>query len=254
MQPGALTGYVDVAQIVLYAFWLFFAGLIFYLLRENKREGYPMVSDRPNVVVQGWPPVPSPKTFLMPHGPAMVVPRVEAPEILNAVPTASFPGAPFQPLGDPMLAGMGPGAYANRLDEPDMAWDDGLPKIVPLRSAPAFFLAWEDPAVIGYDVVGLDGVVAGTVVDAWIDRSEVVIRYLEVEVVGGKRVLIPMNFLSIHAKTRCIKTGFITGAQFATVPVTKHPETVTFLEEDKIMAYYGGGMLYARAGRADPLL
>ena len=34
-------GYIDIAQVVLYAFWIFFAGLIFYLHRENKREGYP---------------------------------------------------------------------------------------------------------------------------------------------------------------------------------------------------------------------
>ena len=39
-----ITSYIDVAQFALYAFWLFFAGLIFYLLRENKREGYPLVA------------------------------------------------------------------------------------------------------------------------------------------------------------------------------------------------------------------
>ena len=40
MQTGAITGYIDVAQLVLYAFWFFFAGLIWYLRREDKREGY----------------------------------------------------------------------------------------------------------------------------------------------------------------------------------------------------------------------
>ena len=33
MPRGEITGYVDVAQVVLYAFWLFFAGLVFYLRR-----------------------------------------------------------------------------------------------------------------------------------------------------------------------------------------------------------------------------
>ena len=42
MSTGAITQYIDVAQLVLYAFWIFFAGLIFYLHRENKREGYPL--------------------------------------------------------------------------------------------------------------------------------------------------------------------------------------------------------------------
>ena len=31
-------GNVDLAQISLYAFWLFFAGLVIYLQRENMRE------------------------------------------------------------------------------------------------------------------------------------------------------------------------------------------------------------------------
>ena len=57
MATGAITGYIDVAQVVLYAFWIFFAGLIFYLRREDKREGYPLVSDRSDrVEVQGFPP------------------------------------------------------------------------------------------------------------------------------------------------------------------------------------------------------
>ena len=46
----------------------------------------------------------------------------------------------------------------------------------------------------------------------------------------------------------------ILGSQFANVPATKDPVTVTFLEEEKIMAYYGGGLFYARAGRTDPVL
>ena len=254
MQPGALTGYIDVAQLVLYVFWLFFAGLIYYLLRENKREGYPCITDLKNVRVEGFPGIPSPKTFLMPGGHVVYSPRHEEPEIINAVPASNFPGAPYVPLGDPMLSGMGPGAWARRQDVPDLAWDDQLPKIVPLRAAPAFFLAWEDPAIHGYEVVGLDGVVAGRVVDSWIDRSEVVVRYLEVELADAKRVLLPMNYLSIDAKAQVISTDFITGAQFSTCPTTREPEIVTLLEEDKIMAYYSGGTMYAKAERGDPLL
>ncbi len=68
MQTGALTSYIDVAQLTLYAFWLFFAGLVYYLLRENKREGYPMIGDRPGTHPEGWPGVPPPKTFLLADG------------------------------------------------------------------------------------------------------------------------------------------------------------------------------------------
>ena len=53
---AALTQYVDVAQVVLYAFWVFLAGIIIYLHREDKREGYPLESERSaNITVQGWP-------------------------------------------------------------------------------------------------------------------------------------------------------------------------------------------------------
>ena len=31
MTTGAITGYIDVAQLVLYAFWIFFIGRVIYL-------------------------------------------------------------------------------------------------------------------------------------------------------------------------------------------------------------------------------
>ena len=54
--------YIDFAQITVYLFWFFFAGLILYLRREDKREGYPLDSDRRGVVVEGWPAVPKGKS------------------------------------------------------------------------------------------------------------------------------------------------------------------------------------------------
>ncbi len=257
-EVGAITGYIDVAQIVLYVFWAFFAGLIYYLHREDKREGYPLISDRsPYITVQGFPEIPSPKVFLTQHG-AIYAPRKEGVDVVNGTPTSRWPGSPLVPNGDPMLAAVGPGSYAQRrADFPDYTFDDNLPKIVPLRSVPEFFLAWEDPNVMGMTVFGTDDVQAGTVVDAWVDRSEVVIRYVEVELLNpgaAKTVLMPMNFFSINAKKRTIRTGFITAAQFSTVPTTKEATTITLLEEEKIMGYFGGGMLYARPGRTEPLL
>ena len=52
MQTGAITSHIDVAQVALYAFWIFFAGLIFYLRSEDKREGYPLQSDRSDRIPQ----------------------------------------------------------------------------------------------------------------------------------------------------------------------------------------------------------
>jgi photosynthetic reaction center H subunit len=254
MQTGALGSYLDVAQIVLYAFWIFFAGLIYYLHRENKREGYPLESDRGNarVPIQGFPAMPAPKTFLLPHGGTAIVPsgRTDRREI-KALPTSPAPGSPLEPTGNPMLDGVGPAAYAERADTPDLTYE-GDPKIVPLRAAADHYLAHSDPDPRGMPVLGADGATAGTVRDAWVDRSEALVRYLEVEVAGGRRVLLPINFARI--RNGRVSVSAILARQFVDVPATQHPEQVTLLEEDRICAYYGGGTLYAEPSRAEPLL
>jgi hypothetical protein len=77
MPSTGITDHFDIAFISLYVFWLFFAGLVFYLHRESKREGYPLVSDRPKRIrVVGFPDLPPPKTFLTADGHAITVPRV----------------------------------------------------------------------------------------------------------------------------------------------------------------------------------
>jgi photosynthetic reaction center H subunit len=257
MQTGAITSYIDVAQLVLYAFWIFFAGLIYYLHRENKREGYPLESDRSGgrVAVRGFPDVPKAKTFLLPHGGTATAPSGKADtREIRAKPIGPWPGAPLVPTGDPMLDGVGPGAYAQRADTPDLTID-GAPKIVPMRVATDFWLAEEDPDPRGMAVVGADGATGGTVRDIWVDRSEVVIRYLEVEApaTGGARcVLLPMNFARV--KGGKVKVQAVLGKHFAQVPGTKHADQITLLEEERIMAYYGAGTLYAWPSRGEPLL
>lgn len=254
MTTGAITGYIDVAQITLYAFWIFFAGLIYYLVQENKREGYPLESDRSgSIEVQGWPPIPEPKTFLLQDGTIVSAPNYRvSDQVLKAAPGGNFPGAPLEPTGDkPMLDGVGPGAWANRADKPDLTFTKEL-RIVPLRSAPDFGVASQDTDPRGLPVLGADGVSGGTVVDVWVDRSEVMFRYLEVEVVGGRHVLLPINFTRIGQ--RSIKVRSILGGQFVDVPGIRLPDQVTLLEEEKIMAYYGAGTMYATPDRQEPLL
>lgn len=63
--------YIDLPTILIYLFWIFFAGLILYLHGENKREGYPLVSDRKGITVQGFPPIPAPRPPRAKH-PALV--------------------------------------------------------------------------------------------------------------------------------------------------------------------------------------
>ena len=136
MGTGAITSHIDVAQVALYSFWVFFAGLIYYLRREDKREGYPLVSDRSDQVrIPGFPQAPPPKTFYLRNGTTVTAPRREDVEpAFNAVPVAAWPGAPMHPVGNAMLSGAGPAASALRADMVDRTFDDEA-RVVPLRIA-----------------------------------------------------------------------------------------------------------------------
>ena len=182
----------------------------------------------------------------------------------NARPVDSSFGAPLEPIGNPLTAGIGPGAWANRSDRPDLTIK-GAARIVPMRVATDFFVAHEDPDPRGLAVHGMDDVVAGTVVDLWVDRSEPCLRYLELELTGGGRRLIPVPFMRIprpkgwipfmsstEARTH-VQIHVLKAADFANIPQTKSPDLVTLLEEDKISAYFGAGSLYNSDMRYGPL-
>lgn len=256
-ETGAITGYIDVAQLVLYAFWIFFAGLIWYLLRENKREGYPLESDRKGTAkIVGWPLPPSPKTYKLANGHTVTVPREEAAPPLHAEPIAGFPGAPLAPTGEALLSRLGPGAYPDRDAHPDVTID-GAPKIVPMRIATGFSLAPGDPDPRGMPVIGADGVAGGTISDVWVDRSDPLLRYFEItltDAAQGRRTLIPINFAHIDTGNQQVKVKAINGAQFALAPGLANDEQVTFQEEDQCSAFFAGGLLFADPERGDPLL
>jgi photosynthetic reaction center H subunit len=257
MSTGAITNHIDVAQVVLYAFWIFFAGLIIYIRKEDKREGYPLESDRSGAIkVQGFPAMPEPKSYKLPHGGTVLKPNPNpaASRQILAEPTELWPGAPLEPTGNPMLDGVGPGAYADRADAPDLTLE-GEPKILPLRVAADFGIAAAGPDPRGMDVVGGDGVVAGVVTDAWVDRAEPQVRYYEVEVAGSKRhVLVPAGFSKVDGSRSRIVVRSIMAAQFEQVPGLRNPDQITMLEEDRVSAYYGGGTLYAEPSRMGPWL
>ena len=66
---GEIMGIFDVAQITLYVFLIFFVGLVFYLQRETRREGYPLFSEPSNKLKPGDPFfIPEAKVFKLPHG------------------------------------------------------------------------------------------------------------------------------------------------------------------------------------------
>jgi photosynthetic reaction center H subunit len=257
MQTGAITEYIDVAQLVLYAFWIFFAGLIYYLHRENKREGYPLENERPGrAPTVGFPGLPSAKIYRLADGSSVTVPRPsEIAGGASDAPSSDDAAAPDTSVGAKMRAGVGPGAYAQRRDIPDVAVD-GQPRIVPLRVAPDLGTSPQDVDPRGLPVVGSDGATGGVVRDVWVDRAEVIVRYLEVEVGtvegGGRNVLLPINFARVSR--RRVVVDSVMGGDFVGVPQTRHPDRVTLLEEERVVAYYGAGTLYASPSRAEPLL
>jgi photosynthetic reaction center H subunit len=258
METGGLTSYIDLAQIALYGFWIFFAGLIWYLHREDKREGYPLDSERSDrtggrVRVEGFPAVPSPKTFLLADGSSVQAPSAATADRrpIAASPLGHGEGAALQPTGDPMRDGVGPASYANRANVPERMID-GTPMIVPMRTLSGWRINRRDPDPKGMTVVGCDGAAAGQITDVWVDKAEPQIRYLELQLTAGGHVLVPYGFVKYSGGK--VHVNAITGAQFAHVPRTASGEQVTRLEEDKITGYYGGGTLYATPDRLGPVL
>ena len=255
---GSLTGYIDVAQIVLYAFFMFFAALIFYLRREDRREGYPLENEAAGrQKARGFLLIPTPKLFRLHPGEVVQAPNFDVdPRQLKAEKVEPWPGAPLQPVGDPMLAEIGPGAYALRADVPEQT-HDGRDLIVPMRVATNYAVAKENGDPRGMRVYGADRVVGGVVTDLWVDRGEATLRYYEVETGDERashRVLLPVNFCKVNFTGRSIAVQALLGRQFANVPTTRSPDQVTKLEEEKITAYYGAGTLYATPERSEPLI
>ena len=143
-----------------------------------------------------------------------------------------FPGAPLHPTGNPLVDAVGPAAYAERQDVADVTFD-GKTRIVPLRIEDHFEVAAEDADPRGMPVVGADGGIAGKISDIWVDRSEAIIRYYQVELEGGDQVLLPMTMARLNRSKGYVSVKSILAAHFKDVPRTRSLDQVTHLEEDE---------------------
>jgi photosynthetic reaction center H subunit len=263
-------GTFDVTALVLTAFVIFFVGLILYLRREDRREGYPLEDDATGQLepASGFFFTAKPKTFILAHGSGLLSKPNDVREtpVFSASRRANISGAPLEPVGDPMLAAVGPGAFAQRARTPDQMLHGG-PKIVPLRVAQGFSIDGVASDPRGMTVLGADQQRAGVVSDVWVDKAEYMIRYLEVELnapaagglslvgqTSGKRVLLPMTMAVIDKWRRIVKVEAILASQFSGVPALSSPDQVTLDEEERVSAYYGGGFLYATPARAEALI
>lgn len=254
----SFTPHIDVALVVLDAFFLFFLGLVLYLRREDRREGYPLEHEITGRIesVGGLLTTGLTKRFRLPFGHGIVTTPTKGREPVDiaARRTEHHAGAPLVPTGNPLVDGIGPAAFAERAKRPDIDWE-GHARIVPMSTADGFTIAIQDADPRGYSVVAADGRVAGQVVDLWIDRADRLIRYLEIALDGSeRRVLAPMFGATISRARRRVSIDAITAAQFADVPAIEAAGTITLYEEERIQAYFGGGYLYATPSRSEPYL
>lgn len=256
MPTGAITEYIDVAQLTLYVFWIFFAGLIFYLRREDTREGYPLERDvggqvrDPNFVF-----FPSPAEYVLPHGEGTVYLPNDNRDRREAKleRSAPWPGAHYVPTGNPMKDCVGPGAWAERSKHPELM-HDGSTVVQPLRKATNFGVPSLSRDPRGFEVRGADDQVAGTVVDIWLDRAEQMARHLEVELTSGKKILLPLSMGRVHLDDSIVSVRAIMASQFEGVPTLAKDDEITIDEEERIQAYYGGGYMYATPKRSEPFV
>ena len=253
---GTFFGNFDLASLAIWMFWAFFAVLVFYLQRENMREGYPMQNDDgSDSANQGPFPLPEPKTFVLPHGRGEVsVPNGQPEDRELALRrTSDANGYPMEPTGDPMVDGVGPASWAPRRDVPELD-GHGHAKIIPMVASDSFHVsAGRDPR--GMPVVAGDRAIVGKINDMWIDEPEQLVRYLEIELdpeFGEGKRLVPLTMARIHSDRVAIRSIF--GSHFNNVPRLASDRQVTMLEEEKICAYYAGGTLYAGANRSEPVL
>ncbi len=255
MNPHITPG-IDVALLVFWAFVLFFVGLVFYLRREDRREGYPLEDETSGRLdtVGGPLHTASTKSFLLPfgHGRVFAPDRRREPVDIAARRTDRFAGAPYAPTGNPLVDGIGPAAWADRAKRPDIDMD-GHPRIVPLAVAAGFTVAYQDPTLLGWPVIGADGTTAGPIRELWIDRADRLIRYLEVDTSDGA-VLAPMMMAKVDRARRRVVIDALRASQFAGAPRIAATDRITLYEEERVQAYFGGGYLYATPARQEPFL
>ena len=249
MSPlGALTGHLDAVQILVALFFLFFAGLIYYLRREDKREGYPLwdVSPR-NVPIEGFPAVPPTKVYLLMEGGTTTMPHRFEPSATRAIPAEAYFGAPLIPIGDAMLAEVGPGAYPMRKPTPLLS--EGLPQVQPMRVATGWDVMKGDADPRGMKVFDAGKTEVGTVVDLWVDRGVKILRYLEVELHGEPavpHVLVPLFRTDVREKRRVVLIDAMLAGHVRLAPRLSNPDVITAREEDQVNAYFSAAHMYGR--------
>ena len=245
-----VVGNLDVAILCVIAFVTFFVGLVVYLRREDKREGYPVeVSGFMGRThsAEGFPAVPRPKLFFRPHGRGVAqAPRVEEPETVRPGQTLPPMAFPLDPGPDPLEEGIGAAAFTTlREDEPDLDVE-GEPKLISLNDHPEYYIPKGDPDPRGWVLVSADEKIVGKVHDLWFNRAEFFLRYFEVSIDGAEgRRLIPSFFAEALPRDSAVRATTLIARDLRRAPIRADDSCITMREEDRLNGFFAGGLRFS---------
>ncbi|WMS41908.1 hypothetical protein RDV64_17830 [Acuticoccus sp. MNP-M23] len=248
-------GDIDVAFLCVVAFVIFLFVLVFYLRREDKREGYPLIgvsgARHPRLTLsEGFPPMPAPKTFHLPHGrDPVTVPREEVPEPLHDVTGRPAYGLPLE-SPRPLSAGIGAAAFqAQKPDLPDLT-NEGEPKLLSLNSHPDHYIPRGGADPRGWVLADKEGLPVGRIVDIWFNQAEYDVRYFSYSIDGVVGLwLAPTYFCALD---RARGTARVTTLPLEALrhPPVRAGEVVTFRDEDRVNGFFAGGIQFGGASVA----
>lgn len=252
MPIGSITYHVDFAEIATVVFFVAFLAIVLFLRRKDKQEGYPLrASPFDRTALLGFPsPREDPTVYLLNEGGSTAAPHHYPDPPMAAEPLYPFDGTPLSPVGNPLLAALGPGAWVVRSDQP-MLTEEGDPMLQPLRGLHGWSLEGQEADPRGMTVFDWRWREVGTVVDVWIDRSIKILRILEVDMqphlASGARVLVPIFHTVVRERAREVQVTALDVHQFADIPRPAHPDRITAREDDRLNAYFAAGRFYRDA-------
>ena len=251
MTFGRITEGIDLPQVLFWLFFLGFLALVWYLRRADKLEGYPMTaSPLDDRQLLGFPAPPeTPHTYRLNEGGTTQAPHDYEPGKTHARPLHRFGGTPLVPIGNPLLAGIGPGAWVRRREGP-MLTESGEPNLQPLRLLPGWSVVRGDADPCGMRVFDYRWQEIGVVRDIWADRSVKILRLLEVELLPGlgrATALIPIFHTVIDEREREVRLFAMRASHFADLPMPASPDCITAQEEERLNAYCAASRFYRDA-------
>lgn len=249
-----LTQHIDLAQIAFWVFFLLFLGMVWFLRRNDKREGYPMyASPFTRQRLLGFPLPPPPHTYVLNEGGRTDTPHLYQQAGPRAEPFRRFDGTPYTPVGNPLTACLGPGAWVMRRDEPMMT-EKHEPVLKPLRELDDWTIAAGETDPRGMTVFDWRWRGVGRVHDIWVDRAIRIIRLLEIDLDGGGRVLTPIYHTNINEKRREVRVTALQAHQFPGIPMPAQDNLITAREDERLNAYFAAGRFYRQSDLTDPQL